>query len=607
MCGIAGIVDFSSRVLSPQIGKMTQTIVHRGPDSGGRFVKGPVGLGIRRLKIIDPVTGDQPISNEDRSLTVVFNGEIYNYKLIRGQLLKKGHQLTTTSDTETIVHLYEDHGSEFLKKLNGMFAFALWDDRSQRLLLARDPVGIKPLFYYHSGKKLIFGSEIKTILSALPQTPPINPDSLFLYSYLGYVPTPRTIYQDIFQLPPGSTLMFSRSGLKIHQYYDLFDQTPPVELDLDRLLDTVVARQVIADVPVGLLLSGGLDSSILAYYLTRQKHNVQSFSISFTDTDFNEGHHAAQVAKILGTSHFDQPYSAADLLADFPTIQKLMDQPFADPSLFPTYHVDRLASEHVKVALSGDGGDEVFAGYPTYLGHSFANLLPWFPQALKSSLINLAQSLPSIKLPLFAPSYTFGSTLAVFLSGLGLSPAARQLAWMGYFNTQQLSPRRLFTTSPIKELLSQKYPADPVKAAQLLDFQTYLLDGMLFKTDRASMFNSLEVRVPYLDREVISYAFSQNTPFTGLFETKIPLRNLSKNKLPQNISRRRKKGFGIPLSRWLTGSLCDLVRSYVYRFDINDYFPRAFVESLWAKRQFRSIWMVFMFSSWQETWAKGKI
>ena len=247
------------------------------------------------------MTGDQPIGNEDGSLTVVFNGEIYNYKLIRDQLLKKGHKLKTTSDTETLVHLYEDSGKDFLKKLNGMFAFALWDDKKQSLLLARDHAGIKPLFYYHSGSKLIFGSEIKTILSVI-QTPAIDPDSLFLYSYLGYVPTPRTIYKDIFQLPPGSTLMFSHSGLKIHQYYDLFSQNYQGPDDLDQLLNTVVARQAIADVPVGLLLSGGLDSSILAYYLTRQQRDVRSFSISFADADFDEGHHAAEVAKILQTS-----------------------------------------------------------------------------------------------------------------------------------------------------------------------------------------------------------------------------------------------------------------------------------------------------------------
>lgn len=603
MCGIAGIVDFSSRVLPSQIGKMTQTIVHRGPDSGGRFVNGPVGLGIRRLKIIDLLTGDQPISNEDGSLTVVFNGEIYNYKLIRGQLLKKSHKLTTTSDTETIVHLYEDHGSEFLKKLNGMFAFALWDDRSQRLLLARDHAGIKPLFYCHSGKKLIFGSEIKTILSALPQTPFIDPDPLFLYSYLGYVPTPRTIYKNIFQLPPGSTLTFSRSGLKIHQYYNLFDQNYSESTDLDSLLNTVVARQAIADVPVGLLLSGGLDSSILAYYLTRQQRDVQSFSISFADADFNEGHHAAQVAKILGTSHFDRPYSATDFLADFPNIQKLMDQPFADPSLFPTYHVDRLASQHVKVALSGDGGDEIFAGYPTYLGHRFADLLPFIPKQLS----DLARSLPSIKLPLFSASYKLSDTLANFISGLGLSPTRRQLQWMIYFTTGQMAPLKLFETPPIKELLSHPYPPDAVKAAQLLDFQTYMRDAMLLKSDRASMFNSLEVRVPYLDRDIISYAFSQHTPFTSLFQTKLPLRNLLRDKLPESIRRRPKKGFGLPLSDWLTGPLCDLISSYIYRSDISDYFPRVFVDSLWAKRQFRSIWMVFAFSFWHETWAKGRI
>ncbi|OGC92159.1 asparagine synthase (glutamine-hydrolyzing) [Candidatus Amesbacteria bacterium RIFCSPHIGHO2_02_FULL_47_9] len=606
MCGIAGIVDFSSPVISSQIGKIAKTIVHRGPDSGGSFVKNHVGLGIRRLKIIDLKTGDQPISNEDGSLTVVFNGEIYNYKLIREQLIKNGHKLKTTSDTETLVHLYEDSGKDFLQKLNGMFTFALWDEKKQSLLLARDHAGIKPLFYHHKGSKLIFGSEIKTILSVI-QTPKIDPDSLFLYTFLGYVPTPRTIYQDIFQLPPGSTLTFSQSGLKIHQYYDLFSQPNPEPADLDSMLDTVVSRQAIADVPVGLLLSGGLDSSILAYYLTRQKHEVKSFSISFAHQDFNEGSHAAQVAKILGTRHFDQPYSASDLLTDFPVIQKLMDQPFADPSLFPTYHVCRLASSHVKVALSGDGGDEVFAGYPTYLGHRFANLLPWFPSSFKSLLVNLAQNIPAVKFPLFSSSYKFGDTLANFFSGLGLPVLHRQLQWMVFFTTGQIAPEALFKTSPIKELFSLPYPQDQVKTAQLLDFQTYLRDAMLLKSDRASMFNGLEVRVPYLDREIISFAFSQTSPFTSLFSTKLPLRNLLKGKLPENIRNRPKKGFGLPLSDWISGPLKTIVSDYVYRRDISDAFPRVFVDAAWSQNHLRTLWMVFAFSVWQEQWAKGRI
>lgn len=602
MCGIAGIVDFNKQVSSRDIGRMTKQIIHRGPDSGGSFVKNHVGLGIRRLKIIDLVTGDQPISNEDGSLTVVFNGEIYNYKNIRDELLKKSHKLKTTSDTETLVHLYEDSGKDFLKKLNGMFAFALWDDAKQNLLLARDHAGIKPLFYFCSGKKIIFGSEIKTILSVI-QTPSIDPDSLFLYSYLGYVPTPRTIYKDIFQLPPGSTLSFSRSGLKIHQYYDLFSQRYSGALDLDSLLDTVVARQAIADVPVGLLLSGGLDSSILAYYLTRQQRDVQSFSISFADADFNEGHHAAQVAKLLGTNHYDANYAAADLLADFPVIQKLMDQPYADPSLFPTYHVDKLASQHVKVAMSGDGGDEVFAGYPTYLGHRFADLLPFIPRQLS----DLARRLPSVKLPFFSSSYKFGDTLANFISGLGYSPTRRHLQWMIYFTTGQLAPAKLFDTLPIKELLSHPYPTDAVKSAQLLDFQTYMRDAMLLKSDRASMFNSLEVRVPYLDRDIIAYAYARQEPFTSLFQTKLPLRRLLADKLPENIRHRPKKGFGLPLGDWISGPLSNLIKSYVYRTAVKDLYPPRFVDSLFAQNRLRTLWMVFAFSFWHETWARGRI
>lgn len=600
MCGIAGIVDFSKPVRTSQIDSMTRQIIHRGPDSGGSFVKGAVGLGIRRLKIIDLVTGDQPISNEDGSVTVVFNGEIYNYQDIRKDLSQKGHRLKTGSDTETLVHLYEDHGPKFLNKLNGMFGFALWDEKKQQLLLARDHAGIKPLFYYQLGKKIIFGSEIKTILSILPHTPPVNNDALFLYSYLGYVPTPLTIYENIFQLPPGNYLQFTKSGVKIFEYYDLFSQKYSGSQDLDILLKSVIARQTVADVPVGLLLSGGLDSSILAYYLTQQKHDVKSFSISFSDQDFNEGQHASQVAGVLGTNHTDKLYTASDFLTDFPKITGLMDQPFADPSLFPTYHVDKLASQQIKVALSGDGGDEVFAGYPTYLGHQFARLLPFVPRQFS----NIARNLPAVKLPFFSASYKLGDTLANFISGLGFSPTIRQLQWMIYFATGQSAPDKLFQTSPIKELFTLPYPADEVKSAQFIDFQTYMRDAMLLKSDRASMFNSLEIRVPFLDKDVISYAFTRTVSFTSIFETKLPLRNLSKNKLPENIRHRPKKGFGLPLSDWMSGPLKSLIGDYVYRQDISDIFPRTFVDEALSRGRLRTVWMVFMFSVWQSKWGK---
>lgn len=612
MCGITGIVDFKKAQIPKKIlSGMNGQIVHRGPDSDGFYYSDHVGLAARRLSIIDLVTGDQPIFNEDKSVAIVFNGEIYNYQSLHQELVKKGHKFKTKSDTETLVHAYEEYGYQMLSRLNGMFAFAIWDKKKSKLFVARDHAGIKPLYYYENGSQLIFGSETKTIL-AYPGVPrEINPTSFDLYSFFGYIPASQSIFSGIHKLEAGHYLVFDSTGLQITKYYDLESLSSPDSSDLDTLFDNSLRLQSIADVPLGVLLSGGLDSSLIAYYLTRQKHNVKSFSISFSETSFDESTYARQVSKQLGTTHYEENFSPKAMLDIFSDVTQKMDEPLADPSLFPTYAVSKLARKHVKVALSGDGGDELFAGYPTYQGHFLANLIPTLPNRMVVPLVTALKQ--------FNSSTQIYPTLEVLLngmSGLDKHPIERHLSWM---SNQSIGLTKLAKSPSLMQL-----PFDPkqwLRSILKLDFQTYLEGDLLVKSDRASMFNSLELRVPFLDLEIIKYAYTTNIPHADFFTTKKQLRALLAQKLPSQILDRgstfmglklfRKKGFGIPLYKWMTTDLRPLVEENLHNPDLEDLFDMHQVEDLWQKTLSRLgnhsklIWMVVMFSAWHKNWLRS--
>ncbi len=398
MCGIAGIVSGAHEEIdSATIHQMCQSMVHRGPDDEGIFVKKGAGLGMRRLSIIDLPGGHQPVFNEDRSVWIVFNGEIYNFRELRAELERNGHRFYTNSDTEVIVHLYEDLGSDCVLKLRGMFGFAIYDERRQRLLLARDRLGIKPLHYALSDGRLLFGSEIKAILAAEPELASVDQHALWQYMYFGYIPEPATAFLSIHKLLPGHLLEFERGEIRIRKYWDLpeFGTHPPQSEEecleeMEHRLAEAVRIRLIADVPLGALLSGGVDSSTVVALMARASSGpVKTFSIGFKHSEFNEAPYARVVAKRFGTEHHELILDP-DVVETVETLTRSLEEPFGDSSMLPTYYISCLARQHVTVALSGDGGDEAFAGYERYHVH-----LRHGGRAMVSRTSSPAASIPS--------------------------------------------------------------------------------------------------------------------------------------------------------------------------------------------------------------------
>jgi asparagine synthase (glutamine-hydrolysing) len=612
MCGITGFVDFSSKIKPESLGKMIGEIVHRGPDSSGKYFnsKKSVGLGVRRLSIIDLATGDQPISNENGSINVVFNGEIYNYKNLRRLLIKKGHKFKTKSDTEVLVHLYEEYKEDMPKYLNGMFTFAIWDDEKQKLFIARDRVGIKPLYYFQKGKSVIFGSEIKSILKNPLYEKAVDLQGLRFYFYLGYIPGTLSIFQNIKKLPAGNFFVFTKSGIRIKKYFELDTEKKLSDQELGDLIERSVKMQLHADVPVGVFLSGGLDSSLIAYYVSKFK-KLKSFSISFREKGFDEASHAYDVAKTLGTQHHSEEFIAKDVINSFDEISSKLDEPLADASLFPTYKVSKLAKRYVKVVLSGDGGDELFGGYPTYQAHILARYLDLFPSFVHQLLSSILEATPEGLVDLIPYSfkdYSKKRLAKIVLDGLRKRNPERHLFWMRTF----FLGNRVLLEKPNLNLIKEVIPnlsrvTSCARKGQIMDFYTYLPDDFLVKVDRASMYNSLEVRVPYLDNDIIDFVFSTKDAHVNLFKTKILFKKILQDKLPK-VAKRPKKGFGLPLQTWLRGELKDFAYSHLENEKLYDFIPENKIRNIWSEHQKMeknnagTIWMLIVFSGWLRNW-----
>ncbi len=544
---------------------MCQTIVHRGPDDEGVYTRGPVGLGMRRLSIIDLSGGRQPIHNEDQSVWVVFNGEIYNFPELRQELEGRGHHFYTHSDTEVIVHLYEEMGADCVKKLRGMFAIALYDERKQSLLLARDRLGKKPLYYaFHEGR-LLFGSEIKTLLAIAPELAEVDPEGLLQYFYFGYIPDPFTAFQAIRKLPPGCLLEYSGGNIRVRQFWDLpqygVSQPESEEECLEQLeqrLAEAVRIRLISDVPLGALLSGGVDSSIVVALMARASAGpVKTFSIGFRAKQFNEAEHARLVAQKFGTEHHElivDPNIEETL--DF--LSRMLEEPFGDSSMLPTYYVSRMARQHVTVALSGDGGDELFAGYDRYMvAMNRRRAVPrWVGRLYREQLHELV------------PPGVYGKNRAWNAS---LSDRDRYLDDVSFFPALHRE-RRLFTDDFLEQAqrlpdplaqFQQYYdraPAkDPLSRLLYLDTKTYLTADILAKVDRMSMATSLEVRVPMLDHEFVEWA--AGLPIAWKFRNnsrKYILKKLAERLgIPAELLHRPKQGFQLPLMDWMRNELKD--------------------------------------------------
>ena len=606
---------------------MCERMTHRGPDSEGMMITTGAGLGMRRLAIIDLQTGEQPAWSEDHQVAVILNGEIYNYRKLRERLEKRGHHFRSASDTEVLPHLYEEYGLEMVSHLNGMFAFALWDTRRRRLLIARDRFGEKPLYWGVFDNTFLFASEPKVLLAHPNVRPSLNLDALRQYLSFDYIPAPLSIYQGIQKLPAAHRLVVENGRVEVQPYWRLSYKTkePVPSVDeaaeqLRELLQDSVRMRLVSDVPLGVLLSGGVDSSTVAALAVRaSSETVKTFSISFAESSYDESHYARAVAKFLGTDHHEERLSvdlAANLVGE---IGSWMDEPFSDPSLVPTYLLSRFTRKHVTVALGGDGGDELFAGYPMYLGHRFAPLYERVPRFLRRNLIE-----PLVRrLPVRTDNISFDYKARRFVMGSDYDSVARHHVWFGSFTPEEQGS--LLTEDVLKRsdgdiysqarhLAEAECDADNiVECMQSLDTRLYLAEDILTKVDRASMAVSLEVRAPFLDPRVAEFAASLpvNYKLRGR-KSKYILKQAAAPLLPPFVTKRGKKGFGVPVAEWLKGKLRPLARDLLSpeRLRRNGLFNADYVEQLQAEHERgaanhrKLLWTLLMFELWHESFVE---
>lgn len=569
MCGIAGIVSANAgeRIDDSVIHRMCQAIVHRGPDDEGIFVKDGAGLGMRRLSIIDLAGGHQPVFNEDRTVWVVYNGEIYNFPELREELLQRGHHFSTHTDTEVIVHLYEEMGADCVRKLRGMFAFALYDERRQSLLIARDRLGKKPLHYALHDGRLLFGSEIKAILAVAPELAQIDSEALLQYFYYGYIPDPYTVFQKIRKLPPGHLLEYSQGKISLRQYWEVprYGTHPAMSEEecleeLERRLQEAVRIRLISDVPLGALLSGGVDSSIIVALMARLSSGpVKTFSIGFRAEQFNEAEYARMVAERFGTEHHELVLDP-NLEETLTYLSGMLEEPFGDSSMLPTYYVSRMAREGVTVALSGDGGDELFAGYDRYITAmergKFDGIPGWLGRMYRERV--------HYRVPegMYGKNLAWNATLNPidrYLDAVSFLPALhreRNLFSADFLETARRLPdplqqfRQYYEQAPAKDVLGR---------LMFLDVKTYLTADILAKVDRMSMATSLEVRVPMLDHEFVEWVAALPVEWKLRAGTrKYILKKLAERLgVPQELLHRRKQGFQLPLVEWMRSEMKD--------------------------------------------------
>lgn len=626
MCGICGQLysDRHRRVQADTIERMCQSIAHRGPDDQGVFVSGNLGLGSRRLKIIDLETGHQPMSNEDASVWIAFNGEIYNYRSLTEELKKRGHRFKTKSDTESILHAYEEFGVACLERLNGMFAMAIWDAQKQRLLLARDRLGIKPLYYYFDGENLVFGSELKSILRAPGIERSVDLVALNNYLTFEYIPSPRAIFQKMRKLEPGHYLTWDGKKLVRHPYWQLLVQ-PQSQEDangrLRELMTDAVHLRLVSDVPLGAFLSGGIDSSIVVALMAQLVDEpVKTFSIGFKESSYNELEYARAVATRYATDHHEYVIEANALELTEKLIAHF-DEPFGDFSIFPTYLVSKMARGDVTVALTGDGGDELFGGYDTYLAQKFdRRFYHWWPKLLKTRVMDsLADGL--------APREAKKGPVNIFkrfIQGTRLPSDLSHVRWMIFLTEQE---RSCLFSPDVWHQLAQKDPydflrrhaqaageVDQLSRSGYVDVKSYLVDDILVKVDRMSMAVSLEVRVPFLDHRVVELAFTlpPNMKIRG-WQTKFLLKQTMADLLPPIIQKRDKQGFSIPIKNWIRGELRPMMTDLLAesRLKREGFFNSSWVSRLVSEHlqgvenHSHKLWALMVFESWYQSYMEN--
>jgi len=646
MCGIAGELNFRNSPDAEALRRMAGAIRHRGPDGEGFFTEGPIGLAHRRLAILDLSTGDQPMTRG--GCTVVFNGEIYRFAELREQLRARGHVFTTTSDTEVLLFAYLEWGSDFVRHLDGMFAFALWDSRSRRLILARDRAGKKPLYFaleteggrpreesdslpQGAVRRLAFASELKALVAHGDLELSIDRAALVRYLAAEAIPGSRCAFAQVRKLPPAHLAIVDAAGFRLERYWELpYPATRRWPLrasdlearaaELRELLEGAVTRRLVADVPVGVFLSGGIDSSSITAFAVKSHPGVSTFSIAFEEASFDESRYAADVARRFETDHHVERLSAEACAALVPDAAEVLDEPFADASFFPTLLLSRFARRTVKVALGGDGGDEIFAGYDPFLAHRPAQLL----SALPTPVLDLLAA-GVARLPAQATNMSFEFRLKQLLRGMQSEPALRHASWLAAFSPAELEA----LVAP--ELASYTLPSeiyrDALEGAQAdvraglrptgVDealryyFHRYLADDILVKADRASMAASLEVRSPFLDQAIVEWA--ARLPFQAKLSvttTKRILKRALRGLVPQEVLGRPKKGFGIPVARWIRGQLRPLFEDLFSEKNLEESGllqpapARALLQRhLDGKADLRKpLWTLMMLLLWQRRW-----
>ncbi|MCU0588200.1 MAG: asparagine synthase (glutamine-hydrolyzing) [Syntrophobacteraceae bacterium] len=629
MCGLCGIVHWDGQSADEGlVRRMNGLIRHRGPDDEGYHLSGGVGLGFRRLSIIDLAGGAQPMPNEDGSVHVVFNGEIYNFKDLRKTLTQRGHAFRTRSDTEVIVHGYEEWGEDVVSSLQGMFAFALWDETRRTLFLARDRLGIKPLYYGILPGALVFGSEPKCLLEAPGIDRSLNDRAVLDYFSFLYIPTRQRIYRGIRQLMPGESLTLSQGAVSLRRYW-----TPRWRLDRTRTeeewcealreqLDRSVSSHLVADVPVGVWLSGGIDSSAVAASMTRAgPGRALSFSAGFDVPRYDETRYALEVSRHLGTSHEVLPMDSSSMEI-LPRLLWLLDEPLADATVIPTYLLSRRTRERVKVVLSGEGGDELFGGYTHYQGMELNRCLRSVPAPLRRWM---AEAIHGMRRRAGGtPLYRWHRLERVLESSLS-PPFEDFLGKVAAFSGKEIAC--LFSMDflkeihdfvpmePMREAVAMTPSPDPLSSAFLADLSVYLHGDMLTKVDRMSMACSLEVRVPLLDHDLVELALAipSGLKVRGM-ETKGILRGAVSPWLPRRIARRPKRGFNPPLEHWLRGSLPRVVADWGMLEALRDagMFRMGYVRALMEEHvrgqgdHARKLWALLVFAVWWRRVRGGK-
>lgn len=621
MCGIAGFVNGEGRPAGRDIVEaMTAELVHRGPDGQGARAQGPAAFGHRRLSIIDVEGGAQPLFNEDGAIWVVCNGEIYNEPALRPKLEAAGHRYKTRSDTETLVHLYEDLGPSFVDRLNGMFALALWDEPRGRLILARDRMGQKPLYYAKlPGGGIAFASQPKALLKHPDVSRSLDRASLARYLFYEYVPAPFSIWEGVRKLPRAHVLIWERGEVRLSRYWTGNEpeaDAPPFNEAAARFWGSFVEavdRHRRAEVPLGVFLSGGIDSSSVAAALCELQPaaGVRTFSIGFEDPSFDESQHALQVAQFLGTEHHRRTFSIAEVHEMLPEVSNWLDEPFGDASILPTHLLCRFARESVTVALGGDGADELMAGYPTFEAERAARLYKKLPRPARS-MVEAAAA----RLPVDHRNFSLDFKIKQFLRGAAEPPPIAHQRWLGSFSGPELADLLVDPTLDVEAehqgMAAAIAPdADPLQRSLALYQETYLPEDILTKVDRASMAKGLEVRAPFLDANLVDEI--QRLPSSykyGGRQTKRLLKRAVAGKLPPTIPGRSKKGFGIPVARWLRGPLAPWLESLLSpdRIRREGLFRPEAVARLIGEHQAgardhrKPLWTLLMFQLWRDRW-----